>query len=337
MVYYSCLVLFSALWQIKGDNENELIKQSIEETGCPFQNKEQLLLNNVCLMPNYQKHEHPENTDGIAIVDTDWVKAPKVLDIDERKHRITIQLQQYLEWSDPRIIVNISAMKNLRHQESWIKFPPSVAEKIWHPDLDLHTDDLQEWKSLYDPLLFQSVGINKCPLLRDCKNMGNNSIYADKRWKIVLFCMYNFSSFPFDTQHCEFRQRFESTADTTKMFYYPPSLTSWPNHGSKGKIIWHYNIDGFQTLIKPIGDIIAVNSKTQKASGGDYGFDVELHRLVQPYIFQYYFPSAAIVIVSHISFIIPSSSIPGRVSLVVTQFLTLTNIFIYQMVSISNN
>lgn len=88
-------------------------------------------------------------------------------------------------------------MKNLQNPESWIKFPPSTIERIWYPDLDILTEDLQEWKSLYDPLLFQSVGINKCPLLRECSVQANNTIFADKRWKIVLFCMYNFSSFPF--------------------------------------------------------------------------------------------------------------------------------------------
>ena len=40
----------------------------------------------------------------------------------------------------------------------------------------------------------------------------------------------------------------------------------------------------------------------------------------------------AIVVVAQISFIIPMSAIPGRVALVVTQFLTLTNIFIHEMV-----
>ena len=63
------------------------------------------------------------------------------------------------------------------------------------------------------------------------------------------------------------------------------------------------------------------------------GFDVTLARMIQPYLFQYYFPSIAIVVVSQISFIIPLSAIPGRIGLIVTQFLTLTNIFIHQMVS----
>ena len=41
----------------------------------------------------------------------------------------------------------------------------------------------------------------------------------------------------------------------------------------------------------------------------------------------------AIVVVSIMGFIIPASAIPGRVALLVTQFLTLINLFIYQMVS----
>ena len=44
-------------------------------------------------------------------------------------------------------------------------------------------------------------------------------------------------------------------------------------------------------------------------------------------------PCIAIVIATSFSFIIPLSAIPGRVALIVTQFLTLTNIFINQMVS----
>ena len=336
MPFYEVLVYFVVIKQIRGENENVDLKDLIKEAGCPFHNKEQLLINEVCLMPDYQKNEHPENSNGIAIVDTDWFKAPQVLNVDEKKNRITFQLIQYMEWLDPRIKVNMSAMKSLQNSKSWIKFPPLIENKIWHPDLDLHTEDLQEWKSLYTPFLFQSVGINRCPLLRECELIANNlTFFADKRWKIDLFCMFNFSSFPFDNQLCKFRQRFESTSATAKIFLYPPNLSSWQTHGTRSKRIWQYTIDGFKTLISPIGDYIVPSSENQEHIGSEYGFDVKLQRLVQPYIFQYYIPSAAIVVVSHISFIIPITSIPGRVGLVATQFLTLTNIFIHQMVSIS--
>ena len=58
----------------------------------------------------------------------------------------------------------------------------------------------------------------------------------------------------------------------------------------------------------------------------------QMRRNSRPFVIQYYLPCIGIVIVSQVSFIIPASSIPGRVGLVATQFLTLTNIFISEMV-----
>ena len=40
------------------------------------------------------------------------------------------------------------------------------------------------------------------------------------------------------------------------------------------------------------------------------------------------------VLVSEIGFVVPITAIPGRVALLVTQFLTLVNLFIYQMVNL---
>ena len=336
MGIYPYLAMLAMINRIQGKIRNRQVENLIEEAGCPYHSDEQLLLDNVCLMPNYKKNHPPVDSDGLAIVDTDWWIVPQLLDVDERKNRITIQLDQYMEWIDPRITINISAIKQLENLDGWIKFSQSEVEKIWHPNLDMHTFNLQEWKSLYDPLWFHSVGINRCPWLRDCENAINSSnIFADKKWKLVLFCMFNFSSFPFDTQHCKFRQTFESSSDIVKIFTNSPSVVSYLQNftGTKPVTKWQYIMDGFEIKITPIGDIIIPDLKTQNSTGKGYGFDIKLQRLVQPYIFQYYFPSAAIVVVSQISFIIPLSSIPGRVGLVVTQFLTLTNIFIYQMVS----
>ena len=177
--------------------------------------------------------------------------------------------------------------------------------------------------------------MNKCPLLSDCEEFPNTlNIYADKRWKVILFCKFHFASFPFDTQFCEFRQKFESTSETVKIFTYPPDATKYRLNMNKTKEDWRYIENGFDIHITPVGSLIDFDSKVQRSSGNNpYGFDIKLKRLLQPYLFQYYFPSLAIVLVSHVSYIIPLSSPPARVGLIVTQFLTLTNIFIYQMVS----
>ena len=57
----------------------------------------------------------------------------------------------------------------------------------------------------------------------------------------------------------------------------------------------------------------------------------------QPYLYQIYLPCFAIVIVSMISFLIPLTAIPGRVTLIVTIFLTITHIFMKQLVRNKKN
>ena len=62
------------------------------------------------------------------------------------------------------------------------------------------------------------------------------------------------------------------------------------------------------------------------------GINIQMDRVVNEFILKYYIPCIAIVLVSGISFVIPITAIPGRVALLVTQFLTLTNLFMHQMV-----
>ena len=336
-----CIILY-LINEIKANIELNDIKIAIEQAGCPFSSNEQLLQRHICLMPNYHKNEPPENEIKTTNVNIDWRHVPKVLKVEEKENLVTIQIRQYMEWLDPRIRVNISAMKNMEHASDWMKFAPPIVEKIWHPNLDIHTYDKQDWKSLFHPLWFQSVGMNKCPLMKDCENMSNSlGLYADKQWKIIMFCKFDFATFPFDKQHCKFRQKFESTSEVVKIFTYPPNSTSWRLNLNKTKRNWEYIDNGFDIRITPVGELVDFDSKIQESSPCgiehhskcEYGFDIDLRRLIQPYLFQYYFPAAAIVIVSHASFIIPLSSPPARVGLLVTQFLTLTNIFIFQMVS----
>ena len=59
---------------------------------------------------------------------------------------------------------------------------------------------------------------------------------------------------------------------------------------------------------------------------------LKLERCLLPYIMKYYLPCVAMVMVSFISFLLSLNSIPARVALLVTLFLTLTNILIAQQV-----
>ena len=57
------------------------------------------------------------------------------------------------------------------------------------------------------------------------------------------------------------------------------------------------------------------------------GFELTLRRKVSHYIITYYLPSGMFVIVSWISFLVPPEIVPGRMTLLVTVFLVLVNIF----------
>ena len=62
-------------------------------------------------------------------------------------------------------------------------------------------------------------------------------------------------------------------------------------------------------------------------------YNFKIKRQAKPYVLQYYIPSSVVTIVSFLSFVVPISVTPGRIGLIVTQFLTLTNLFIHQRVS----
>ena len=62
------------------------------------------------------------------------------------------------------------------------------------------------------------------------------------------------------------------------------------------------------------------------------GLDINIQRKLGSYVLKYYLPCIIITMVSQCSFVIPLESLPGRVALVVTQLLTLTSLFIHQMV-----
>ena len=290
------------------------------------------LTKNVWIYSDYNSNNPPKNIHGKTNVDVDWYEVPKVLSIDEKENKVTLQLKQYLEWEDPRIVVNYSAISTMIKPNSYMKIPPNMVKELWHPNLDMYTNNLLEWKSIFDPFWFQSFGINKCPWTRDCDLSPDVPlVYALKIWRVSLYCKFDFLKFPLDKHLCKFKQAFGSTSDTVGIYYYPTTFSSYQNNRSKTIGNWTFSAAGFEVTIEPTGTKIKHDTLDQ-INKGNFGFEIKLERIIQPYLLQYYIPCITIVLVSMISFLIPLTAIPGRVALVVTLFLTLTNIFTAEMV-----
>ena len=132
-----------------------------------------------------------------------------------------------------------------------------------------------------------------------------------------MSCPFDFSSFPFDEQKCSLTMILP--------FGWNLTVPTNKNHALK------YVKDGFEIETQPL-DSFRIDADNLNWYSLYFGIKATFKRKLSKYIFQYYLPSITIVIASSVSFIIPLSAIPGRVALMGTQFLTLTNIFINEMV-----
>ena len=108
-VKYLCYCLIVTLFIpicLRAENEvNIITKEKIIEAGCDFMSNDQLLERHVCLMPDYASNELPKDQNGVTNVSLYTLQA-FVLEVDEMKNKLTVELLQYLEWDEPRIRAN---------------------------------------------------------------------------------------------------------------------------------------------------------------------------------------------------------------------------------------
>ena len=191
-VFLVIIIKSSVCTQYEIDN---LSKQKIEEAGCPFVSTNQLLERNVCLMPDYALNEMPKNFNGVTRVNI-YLLHVYVLEVEEMKNALTIEILQYMDWKEPRVKANFSTA----HNKNKIKILSKNFKRIWHPELDIYTKRLKEWQSLYDPILYREMYV------WNGSNKTTSKMSALKEWKAKVSCKFDFSMFPFDTQVCPFLQ-----------------------------------------------------------------------------------------------------------------------------------
>ena len=117
-----------------------------------------------------------------------------------------------------------------------------------------------------------------------------------------------------DTQTCDFVMN--------SAYPYPDIVNLSFEQGQFGATNNNINIDDFQIKV-----IFQDNS-----SHTGINMLIRLERCVLPFVMKYYMPSIAIAMISLINYCIPIDCTPAIVTLLVMQFLTLTNILIYQQV-----
>ena len=134
-------------------------------------------------------------------------------------------------------------------------------------------------------------------------------------WQVKVFCRFDFSKYPFDEQICYFAMasyNLTVTIGTQKAWGYIREN--------------QFDFGGYDLNRTYFSSDVEYNKELQ-ANIGFFGFQINMTREIETYFYQYYLPCMTIVTTSIFSFIVPLTAIPGRVMIVVTQFLTLTTVF----------
>ena len=313
-----------------GTNENAFYEENRKGNVTCQANKNLDVLNhdnqNVCISKDYNVDREPdeEHATHLDIIFPNI----KVINVEEKKKRLTIDITAASVWEDNRISILQSKDNRAVRLPSTSKGDSTPV--IWNPFATARISRLKKIRYVFDPTKIQMSLVPR-QLAQNMFQIDINSattflVGSRIDWSFTASCNFNFSTFPFDRNMCLLEMGFLNS--NVIMHNHKPN--------SSKEMDRIHTSDGFDIFIEPleprleVDPILGVNIHHMR-------FNIAMKRQLSKYIYQYYIPCIAIVTASSFSFIIPLSAIPGRVALMVTQFLTLTNIFINQMVRIYAN
>ena len=275
-----------------------------------------------CTIKDYEKQVVPydriskdENTNrtlNFATVLT-TINHQMVREVNDHDRTVAFDIGLTFKWADHRIRLRNSSF--LRNKNGKLGLDKNMANNIWKPEFYVY--NLSNFKAFEDSIHFAglklSLGHTKIPRGNESFLRYGTTIEYDLEAKVFTYCAFEFWKYPMDHAQCKFR--FGGLWSGVRFILNEHTTTTVAYTAADHKIILKY-----------------VEEKSLDGDGLRIGFDIELERSLKPFVIRYYMPCITIVLVSQISFMIPLDAIPGRVALMVTQFLTLVSIFLQQMV-----
>ena len=269
-----------------------------------------LIAGNICIPYGYMKGEAPAKP---TIIQTKF-EIDNIREVNDKEMRITVEFYLELVWKDNRIKTKLLVNETMVLNNKMI-------ESIWKPDLWIK--NLHDFKihNVLEPTSGLMIMNGKNCVVSPCTEKGtkqNTIITYNFEAQATIYCNFKFSNYPMDKQSC----------DLVMGRAYPI-----PNVVNFAFEIGLFAVTGKNEVLDDF-EIKVVFDKVSNQTG--IRGTIYLRRNIFPYIIKYYLPCAAIMTMSSLSFFMSkeSGAIIGRMALLVTQFLTLTNILIAQQVII---
>ena len=238
-------------------------------------------------------------------------------EINEKQNIVTLDMTLSMSWMDfslysyaPKDVTD----NNLTSPEEGYEISNEASKMLWMPDLPIH--HLAGYKAFIDSIHTVSLRLKRTNRKDGKLCVSGPMIIHEVEVQISFYCQLDLSNYPLDTSYCKLRFGGKTSDVAFK-------LINDEDTDKANKTLEILDLKArFTEVENDCGDI------TKRC----IGLDIVTKRILRPYVLKYYIPCITIVIMSQISFIIPLEALPGRVALVVTQFLTLTSLFIQQMV-----
>ena len=268
-------------------------------------------INCSCIEKSYDSDKAPEFQRSTRVYNR--IQRAEVFNVDEVKKTVSFNLKLMYMWEDKRIHTKFPTGVLDIKLAYWFRVNGDEKRQwIWDPAAFTYIENLQKRMPLNDEMF-----TSETRFLASNPFVPNTTlIQTTSEGRVTTFCNFEFSNFPMDSHRCKFRAGSMGSMDLKEMLLLPDDTFN------------------FQKEYEAVGFDITIDFQGNTSTYQTFGFDIKMKRQIESYIFQYYLPCIAIVVVSSISFFVPLSAMPGRIALAVTQFLTLTNIFISQMVSV---
>jgi hypothetical protein len=237
-----------------------------------------------------------------------------VREINDQKRTVTLDMSMTLFWMDTRITTYKPALISVEQAKLGFGLPLDRAKHIWIPDLYIY--NLADYNSFKSSLNFVSLEILTMHHLDRGFCFTGPMVRYEIEAKVTFYCDFDYSSYPMDQSTCKLRLGSKRSNMRFKL------------HDERNA---NFNGEIYQALDFEVQALI-VEERYSKDKMETVGLDIKMNRVLKPFTLKYYLPCITVVIVSQCSFVIPLTALPGRVALIVTQFLTLTTIFLRQMV-----
>ena len=271
-----------------------------------------LLAKGACISARTQAHLVPDPGKTKVRCRFDHERVRKV---DSRGQTISTDLTLTMKWWDPNIKQKASKKQSRKGQ---IFLSQTSITKIWTPDLRIENLTSFKFKEEWIELVTSKI------LLADESNQLNQqkdpeaNVEISYEIKAKTYCIFDHSKYPFDQQNCSLALGSKSAG---AIFVLEDDYEA--NNGNSTYIASSFHVSSK-----------FFDENRHRFGNNTIGIRFIMTHATIPYLVKYYIPCNAIVIISMMSFTIPLTAIPGRIGLLVTQFLTLTNLFIYEMVSL---